>query len=220
MQGEVVELELQKRLAVAFPTDEIVAVAKGKPGADVLQRVFTPGGQLSGTIIWESKKTKNWNASWITKLKADQRREKAELAVLVSSALPKDFPSRFGQVSGVWVTDLDLVPGLAAALRANLIDVARIRLSTEGKPDKMEILYQYLMSTEFRQRVEAIVEAFAIMRDDLERERQATHKQWAKRETQLRLVIENLAGAVGDIQAIAPAFPKIRRLELPAPDSD
>jgi hypothetical protein len=218
LQGEVVELELESRLRSAFPGDEIVPVPQGKHGADVLQRVASPTGKSCGTIIWESKRTKNWSAGWIPKLKSDQRREKAEIAVLVSSALPKELGCQFGQVSGVWVTDYSLVPALATALRANLIDVARVKMSAEGKSDKMEILYRYVMSTEFRQRVEAIVEAFTAMREDLDKERQSAERQWAKRETQLRLVIENLAGAIGDIQAIAPAFPKIRRLELPAPE--
>jgi len=214
LQGEVIELELQNQLASSFPDDEIRPVPAGKPGADVLQRVMSPSGQYCGTIIWESKKTKNWNAGWITKLKSDQRREKAEIAVLVSSCLPRDLTSRFGQVSGVWVAEFSVAPALAVALRANLIDVARVRLSADGKAGKMEVLYQYLMSTEFRQRVEAIVETFATMREDLEKERQTIQRQWAKRETQMRLVVENLAGAIGDIQAIVPSFPKIRRLEL------
>jgi len=214
LQGEVIELELQNQLASSFPDDEIRPVPAGKPGADVLQRVMSPSGQYCGTIIWESKKTKNWNAGWITKLKSDQRREKAEIAVLVSSCLPRDLTSRFGQVSGVWVAEFSVAPALAVALRANLIDVARVRLCADGKAGKMEVLYQYLMSTEFRQRVEAIVETFATMREDLEKERQTIQRQWAKRETQMRLVVENLAGAIGDIQAIVPSFPKIRRLEL------
>ena len=138
------------------------------------------------------------------------------MAVLVSSVLPKDIRGGFGQYSGVWITDFPLVPGLAAALRANLIEVARIRGTAQGRPEKMELLYQYLMSTEFRQRVEAIVEAFQTMKEDLDKEKQATQKGWAKREKNLELVLQGVSGMVGDIQAIAPAFPKIRRLELPA----
>ena len=219
-QGEVVELQLERLLASAFPADEIVSVPTGRSGADILQRVMSPSGKMSGTIIWESKKAKNWSPSWVTKLKADQRREKAEIAVLVSSVLPKDIPARFGQISGIWVTDLDLAQPLAMALRINLIEVSRLKASSEGKTEKMELLYQYLMSVEFRQRVEAILEAFATMMDDLEKERQSAQRQWAKRETQIRLAVDNLAGAIGNMQAIAPTFPKIRRLELPAPSSE
>jgi hypothetical protein len=105
----------------------------------------------------------------------------------------------------------------AAALRANLVDVARVRITVQGKTEKMEVLYEYLMSTEFRERVEAIVEGFVTIMDDLQKERQVTEKNWAKREKHLDLVLHNVSGMVGDIQAITPAFPRIRRPELPAP---
>ena len=214
-QGEVIELELEKMLSTSFPDDLIRPIEKGKLGADIIQTVESPSGENCGTIVWESKNTKNWNKSWITKLRADQRREKAEFAVLVSSALPKDFKSRFGQMSGVWVTDFSVAAGLATALRNTLIEVARVRMASKGKTETMEILYHYLMSIEFRQRVEAIVEAFRTMREELDREKQATERNWAKREKHLDLVIQNVSGMVGDIQAITPAFPKIKRLELP-----
>lgn len=216
-QGEVIELELERILATTFPDDEVEPIAKGKLGADILHRVLSASGQQCGSIVWESKNTKSWNQSWLTKLRSDQRRVKAEIAVLVSSALPKELQSRFGQISGVWVSDFSLVVGLATALRANLIELARVRATAQGKTEKMEVLYQYLMSTEFRQRVEAIVEAFVTMREDLDKEKQVTEKNWAKRQKHLELVLQNVSGMVGDIQAISPAFPKIRRLELPAP---
>ncbi len=216
-QGEVMELELEKLLSAAFPDDDIRAVAKGKLGADIIHRVISGSGQHCGTIVWESKNTKNWNQSWLAKLKADQRREKAEVAVIVSAVLPKDLNAHFGQISGIWVADFSVVLGLATALRANIVEVARVRMTADGKSEKMEAVYQYLLSTEFRQRVEAIVEAFISMRDDLHKEKQVAEKNWAKREMHLSLVLQNVAGMIGEIQAITPAFPRIKRLELPAP---
>ena len=216
-QGEVIERELERTLAHACPDDKICPIAKGTLGADIIHKIISPSGHHCGTIIWESKNTRNWNKSWLAKLRSDQRREKAEIAVLVSSALPKDMQSHLCQMSGVWVTDFSVAAGLAIALRTNLIELSRIRKTSQGKTEKMEVLYQYLMSTEFRQRVEAIVEGFTTMRDDLNKEKQATERNWAKREKHLDLVLQNVSGMVGDIQAISPAFPKIRRLELPAP---
>jgi hypothetical protein len=215
-QGEVIELELERTLVGTFPDDNICSIAKGKLGADIIHKIISSDGHHCGTIIWECKNTRNWNKSWLAKLKSDQRREKAEIAVLVSSALPNDMRSHLCQMSGVWVTDFAVATGLATALRANLIELSRIRMTSLGKTGKMEVLYQYLMSTEFRQRVEAIVEGFTTMRDDLNKERQVTERNWAKREKQLDIVLQNVSGMVGDIQAISPAFPKIKRLELPA----
>jgi hypothetical protein len=216
-QGEVAELELEKVLRRAFPEDEIRPVPKGKTGADVLQEVHSSNGVGCGCIIWESKNTRNWSKAWLVKLRTDQRRAKADVAVLVSAAMPNEV-SRFGQIDGVWVTESPLALGLAMALRANLIQVALLKQSSKGKNETMEMLYEYLSGVEFRHRVEAVVEAFRSLQDDLDKERQAMEKQWAKRGKQLQLVIQNISGMYGDMQAIAgQSLPRIRRLELPAP---
>jgi len=215
-QGEVVELALEDILGKAFHDDKIEPVAKGKKGADVLQRVYSAGGQYCGTIIWEAKNTRSWSKAWLGKLRSDQRRAKAELAVLVSIALPKDV-SHFAQVDGVWVTEFSLVLGLATALRTNLVQAALMKQSSKRKHEKMELLYEYLSSTGFKHRIEGIVEAFRSMQDDLDKERQTMEKQWAKRDMQIQVVVQNVAGMYGDMQGIVgQSLPKIRRLELPS----
>lgn len=216
-QGEVIELELERTLASVFPDDKIRPIAKGKLGADIIHKIISPNGAHCGTIVWETKNTKNWSKSWLTKLRADQRREKAEIAVLVSTVLPRGMPSHLGQISGVWVTDFTVAAGLAIALRANLIELSRFRTTSQASTEKMQLLYHYLMSIEFKQRVEAIVEGFSAMKDDLDKEKQVTERNWVKREKHLDLVLQNVSGMVGDMQAIAPAFPRIKRLELPEP---
>jgi hypothetical protein len=214
-QGEVIELELESALKNAFPEDEILPIEKGQAGADILQHVRTPNGQLCGTIIWETKNTKNWSKTWLSKLRSDQRRIKAELAVLVSMALPKDV-KHFALIEGVWVAEYGLALGVATALRTNLIQVALVKLTVKGKHETLELLYQYISSLEFKHRIEAMVESFQGMRDDLNKERQMMEKQWAKREKQIELVVQNVSGMYGDMHAIAgQALPKIRRLELP-----
>jgi hypothetical protein len=214
-QGEVIELELESALKNAFPEDEIMPIEKGQAGADILQHVRTPNGQLCGTIIWETKNTKNWSKTWLSKLRGDQRKIKAELAVLVSMALPKEV-KHFAQVEGIWVVEYELALGVAAALRTNLIQVTMVRLSVKGKHETLELLYEYLSSIEFKHRIEAMVESFQGMRDDLNKERQMMEKQWAKRDKQIELVVQNVSGMYGDMHAIVgQALPKIRRLELP-----
>lgn len=215
-QGEAIEEELEGILRANFPYDEIEPVAKGTKGADVVQRVNTSTGQPCGTIIWESKNTKTWNDGWIPKLKDDQRTSRAEIAVIASMVLPKGV-AHFANVDGVWVTDFSTVIGVASALRANLTQVAMTRVAAEGKSGKMEMLYGYLSGTEFKQRVEAIVESFVTMNDDLERERRAMETTWSKRDKQIKRVIQNVAGMYGDMQGIIGAsLPKIEYLELPA----
>ena len=216
LQGEVSELELEALLKLNFPTDLIEPVPKGEFGGDVLQRVVGPLGQACGSILWESKRTKNWSDGWLPKLREDQRAAKAELALLVTQALPKG-TEIFNLIDGVCVTEPRCAIPVAIMLRLSLIDLAKVRLAREGQQTKMELVYQYLTGPGFRHRVEAIVEKFSDMREDLEKERKAMTKLWAKRDMQIRGVIEATAGMYGDLQGIAGrSFQEIEGLALPA----
>jgi hypothetical protein len=216
LQGEVLELELEARLTSKFPIDNIVPVPKGEFGGDVLQCVVSPLGQVCGTILWESKRTKNWSDGWLSKLRDDQRTAKAEVAVLVSQALPKGVDS-FDCVNGVWVAHPRAAIPVAMYLRQMLIEVSLARQSSEGQKTKAEVVYQYLIGPRFRLRVEAIVEAFSSMQDDLAKEKKAIMKQWAKRETQIERVMEATVGMYGDLQGIAgKSLQEVEGLSLPA----
>ena len=218
MQGEVLELELEELLKREFPHDEIVAVPKGVHGVDIIQKVFDMSGQPCGQIAWESKKTKGWQENWVQKLKDNQRRIKADLAVIVSSILPAGVDG-FIFRDTIWICDVKYTLALATALRMNLLSIARERGMSEGKNEKMEILYSYLTGVEFRQRVEAIVEAFTAMQDGLKKERLAYEKIWSEREKQIHKVISNTVGMYGDISGLV-TLPQIKTLELESGDQD
>ena len=202
LQGEVQELELEALLGTRFPRDTIQPVPKGEFGGDILHRVIGPLGQQCGTILWESKRTKNWSDGWLPKLREDQRAAKAEIAVIVSQVLPKDVET-FGLVDQVWVAHPKLALPVAIALRQTLIEIACARQASEGQQTKMEMVYQYLTGPRFRHRIQAIVEAFSSMREDLDRERKAITKQWSKREEQIDRVMQATVGMYGDLQGIA-----------------
>lgn len=213
-QGEVLELELEEMLGQHFPLDDIKEVPKGIRGADVIQIVKDQAGRSAGSIIWESKNTKNWSDGWLNKLKNDQREVKAELAVIVSSVIPDDIKN-LGQQQGIWICSRESIIGLATALRLQLIQLFKVRKSAEGKSGKMEILYQYLTGTEFKQRVEAIVEAFTEMQSEMEKEKRWFAKKWASQEKSIRQVIDQTHGMHGDLQSIVGAsLPEIKSLEL------
>ncbi len=219
LQGEVLELELENLLGTRFPHDAVEPVPKGESGADVVQRVVAPGGQSCGAILWESKRTKGWNDAWLAKLRGDQRASGAEIAILVTQALPKGI-ERFGPVDGIWVTDWASAFPLAVALRQSLIELAAARSMREGEGTKMEMVYDYLTGPRFRHRVEAIVERFRDMSEDLARERKAMTRLWAKREMQIQGVVDTTMGMYGDLQGIAgKALGEIEGLELPMLDS-
>lgn len=220
LQGEVQELELEALLRAKFPRDTIEPVPKGEFGGDALQRVIGPLGQVCGTILWESKRTKNWSDGWLVKLRDDQRTAKADIAIIVSQTLPKDVES-FDLVDGIWVTNAKSVFSLAVALRHSLIELASARQALDGQQTKTEMVYQYLTGPRFRHRVEAIVEAFSSMQEDLDREKKAITKQWAKREEQIERVMQATVGMYGDLQAIAGrSLQEIEGLELKSLGSD
>jgi hypothetical protein len=217
-QGETLEVELENLLRATFRTDDIQPVPKGVRGADVIQHVRTALGNFCGTILWESKRTKHWSDGWIQKLKDDQREMKANVAVIVSAVLPKEI-KHIGNIDGVWVCDFAAAEGLALALRGGLVELARTRASLAGKGEKMELVYNYLASQDFRQRVEAIVESYAALTEDLENEKRAMERIWAKREQQLKRGVKNMAGLYGDLQGIiGSALPPVPKLELPPAD--
>lgn len=213
-QGEIAELDLEAFLRATFPQDDIAPVPKGVRGADLVQRVIGSGGRNCGTIIWEVKNTKAWSDGWLEKLRDDQRELGTDLAAILTTTMPRGV-RHFALVEGVWVTNSATLAGLATALRSQLIQVAMARAVAEGRGTKMDLLYDYLTGTEFRQRVEAVVEAFVSMKEDLDRERRATESNWAKREKQISRALLGLAGMYGDMQGIVGAsLPNVTQLEL------
>ncbi len=215
IQGEVLELEIEKMLKEDFPFDKIEPVSSGVKGADVIQIVNTQSGKLCGKILWETKRGRNWSDRWLKKLKDDLRDAKADIAVIVSEALPTGL-THFRLIEGVWVASITSAQSLALALRVVLTQAAREKKLQTGKKEKMELVYNYLIGQEFRNRVEAIVESFVAMKEDLDREKRAVSKIWDKREKQLERVVMNIGGMQGDIEGVAGmTLPKVERLELP-----
>ncbi len=215
LQGEALELILERELHTRFPTDGVHAIAKGVHGADVLQTVVATGGRTCGTITWETKNAQNWNQRWLEKVRKDMIAGKSEFGVLVSTSLP-DGVRHFEQIEGIWVCDLTALPGLATVLRQQVISLAYARLSAEGRDQKMNVLYQYLTGPEFRERVNAILQTFIQMQLALEREKRAISSHWNAREKQIDGVLNSVSGMYGDLQGIigANSLPTIPVLDL------
>ena len=215
LQGEVLEIALEQMLCSKFPLDVVEPVAKGEFGGDIIQRVVSRAGLPSGLILWETKRTSHWSNSWISKLRNDQRVANASIAILISQTLPKNVLS-FTQLEGIWVASPKYSEPLAIILRQMLIEIESTKKSQEGQHTKMELVYRYLTGSSFRHRIEAIVENFSSMQSDLEREKKATTRLWAKRGVQIQGVIESTVGMYGDLQGIVGrALQEIEGLEVP-----
>jgi len=202
LQGEVQELALEEMLKASFPFDMITEVGKGVRGADCIQIVRNNFGQECGKIIYESKRTNAFAADWIEKLKADMRSQGAEIAVIVTKAMPKDMDC-FGVKDGVWICSFGEVKALAGVLRDGVIRVFNAAKSNENKGDKMNLLYNYLTSNEFAEQWKAIREGFMSMKLSIQKERDAMERLWKAREKQLEKVLLNAAHVRGSIEGIA-----------------
>ncbi len=213
-QGEVQELAIEEYLSAKFPLDTIEEIKKGQRGADCMQIVNTPELPNCGKIYYESKRTKEFQKSWIEKFKADMREKGADVGVLITTVLPKEL-ERMGFYDGIWVCTYDEFKGSVALIRNSLVQVSLAKLSQEGKNDKMSLLYNYLTGNEFAMQVEAIVEGFSAMQSDLDREKRAMAKLWKQREKQLEKVLDNTIGMYGSIKGIAGnAIANVQALEL------
>lgn len=221
-QGEVLELEIEQKLKEAFIYDSIDPVAKGVKGADVVQTVRTGQGMECGSIVWEMKRTKSWGGDWVAKLKGDQRAVHAEIAVIISLALPPGVQN-VGLIDGVWVCNYETALGLAHILRSNLLDVARVKQSVTNQSDKAAVLYEYLTSTAFSHRVQAIIDSYQSLSEDLVTEQRWFEKKWARQERMIKSIMSNTSGMYGELQGIMGkelAEPEEMKLLAPIPEDD
>ncbi len=214
LQGEVQELGIEEWLAAQFPLDTIEEIKKGARGGDCIQIVNTRTRQNCGKIYYESKRTKDFQPSWIEKFKADMRDKDADIGVIVTEAMPSDF-DRMGNKDGVWVCSYEEFKGLCTVLRESIVQLSMTISSQENRGDKMHMLYDYLTSNTFRMQVEAIVEGFTQMKSDMESEKRSMQRIWKQREKQIEKVLLNTTDMYGSIKGIAGnAIQSVKALEL------
>jgi hypothetical protein len=218
MQGEILELAIEEWLTSEFPLDTIEEIKKGARGGDCIQMVNTRDAANCGRIYYESKRTKEFQSNWIEKFKNDMREKGVDIGVIVTEAMPAGM-ERMGQINGIWICKFEDFKSLAAILRESLIRVSLALVSQENKGDKMTMLYDFLTSSEFRMRIEAIVEGFTQMKAGLETEKRAMLKIWKEREKQIEKVVVNTIEMYGSVKGIAGnAIQSVAALELPTDD--
>jgi hypothetical protein len=214
IQGEVMEIAIEKFLAESFPLDTIEEIKKGARGADSLQIVNSRIKQNCGSIYYESKRTKDFQNGWLEKFKTDMREKGANFGVLITDAFPKGI-KRLSLIEGVWVCSMEEFKGLCFVLRESVLILNEYSVSQENKGDKIQMLYDFLTGTEFRSHIEAIVEGFTQMQNDLNSEKRAMESIWKKRQKQIDKVILNTTHMFSSVKGIAgDSIGSIRLLEL------
>jgi len=213
LKGEVQEIEIENMLRQSYPTDEIIEIKKGQRGADILQNVRNNLGMNCGKIYYESKRTQAFQNAWLQKLKDDNLAIKADILVLVTEALPTDV-EKYTNRDGIWICTFNEVKGLSCVLRHAILKIFDVTCTQENKGSKMELLYNYLTSQEFKGQFEAILEGFKSLHDSYADEKLKMQKIWKEREKQLEKILSNAVGFYGSLKGIAgTSIPDIEMLE-------
>lgn len=214
-QGEILELDIENTLRTFFPQDVIEAVGKGIRGADIRQIVKSPMGNTCGVILWESKRTKSWTDEWLAKLKDDLREEKADIPIIISTALPKEAENGFGIKENVWVVGFGLLIPVATVLRKNLLDITRQKAVSANRGTKADQLFEFITGNEFKQQIEAMIEVYQEMNEQIFNEKKAFEKIWKNREGQLKRLITGTVNIYAGAQGLVGAsMPQIKGLDL------
>ena len=214
LQGEVQELDLENTLRRLYPYDEIGEVKKGENGADIRQIVKTDKGTICGKILWESKRTKSFSESWVSKLKDDMRRDTAHIGVIITQSMPSGVSDHITQIQGIWIAAPEVITPLSALLRKNLIDVARERHVAAHKQTTAESIYDYVTSSVFTQNVERMLRVYLDMKATIAKEAASAERSFKARNMQVDILISGISGIYGDMQGIAgSSLPNLPLLE-------
>lgn len=212
LQGEVQEIALEELLQALFVIDTIEEVAKGVKGADIIHTVCDNSGKSCGKILYESKRTKKFNNNWIEKLKNDAIQSKADICVIVTETMPSNI-EKIGFKDGVWICNYFDIKGLVLVLRESLISINAAYDAQSNKGEKMQMLYDYLTSNEFKLQLSAILEGHSHLQDSYIKEKRAMERIWKDREKQLERILLNTNQFIGSIQGIAgSSMPEIEHI--------
>lgn len=202
LSGEVKEIELRDFLKLTFPIDEVKDVPSGITGADVFHIVKNNLGQHSGVILYERKQTQTFGKDWISKLKEDGRRVKADICVIVTRTMPKE-NSETHFNDGVWVCTFDDIKIITTLLRDGLIKQYSALVSQSGKGTKAEMLYDYLRSNDFQNHIVGILDAFKKMDKALSKDKEDSLKKFAERDAHIFQAKQSIISFWGRVDGIA-----------------
>ena len=201
LQGEIMELDLEEQLKSAFMFDEFMPIPKGIEGADIWQKVRNRHGQEAGSILWEIKRTKAWSKNWLPKLREDSRKVNATICIIVSDMLPPNV-EYYDRQDGVWICSYSHTVVLAKVLRESLLQVAIAKSAASHKDEKLQAIYDYIVSEAFKHKIEAHFESVKTLKEDLDSEKRLMERVWKKREIQIQRLDKSMSQMFGEIQGI------------------
>ncbi len=201
LQGEAAELLIEEYIQNEYISDEIKEVPKGVNGADCLHIVRDSFGNICGSVLYESKRTKEFNKEWLDKLKLDSIAAKSDIAVLITKTMPKDKEKTHFK-EGILICTFAEFKGVLAVLRESVINAYKLRNALQNKDEKNHILYEYLNSKEFNTQITFILKTYQSMKEELEAEKRALQNIWKKRERAIENLSFNSTAIVSSLNAI------------------
>ncbi len=203
LQGEILELDIERDLRQAFPFDTIEEVKKGERGSDIRQVVNERRYQNCGLILWECKNAKTYQSNWCSKLNDELAAEKAQIGVIVFCPTDGGGDDYKQLKENIWLVKPRYAIMLATLLREVLVKVFVANRNAQGKDIKVEMIYNYLAGGEFSNRINYILESYDEMKTQLELEKKQAQKRWAAQEKIIQKITNSLYGMSGDLQGIA-----------------
>jgi hypothetical protein len=176
IEGLDFEHELASQLKQKFPEDEIKPT--GKKG-DIIWTVQAESKKV-GKIIYECKKTKEFQSKFIEQIRRDKTRVIADYGVIVTWATKEDR-------QGFWVEgDIIVVHpygvlDIATFLRETLVQMYTLKLSRSEFETKGKAILEFMQSEQFRSRIQDSItksrEAYEVLKKEVK-----THmNSWKKR---------------------------------------
>jgi len=211
LQGEVLELDLEQRLKATFPNDEFLPVPKGVEGGDIWQKIKYKD-KVVGSILWETKRTKAWSNSWITKLKDDSAKISASEAIIVSVVMP-DGMTNFDRKNGVWITTFEHAIGICRYIRFLITSMSSVKSSASQTEEEWGRIRDYMLSDSFKHRMQAHFDGIQALRTGFDAEKRATMLRWKKQEAQIEKLDTNTINFYGELKAIVSDLPEIKGVD-------
>jgi len=213
LQGEVLELDLEEKLKTAFPNDEFVPIPKGVEGADIWQKIKFQG-QVVGSIIWETKRTKEWRPIWLPKLKDDAAKVNASEAIIVSQVLPEG-SSSFDRKDGIWITTYEHAVSIARMVSFLIKSVAKVKSGTTQTDEEWTKIRDYMLSDSFKHRMQAHFDGVKSLRDMLETEKRTSQLRWVRQQKQIDKLDTNTVNFYAELKDIVHNLPELEEIETP-----
>ena len=199
LEGEVLELAVENQLRNLHPRDNIKEVKRGNYGADIEQSVLTNTGSVAGKILWECKKHKKWQNSWLNTIRKNALEFNADTMVIVTTTMPKGMET-FGKIDDVFICKYSEVPVVSQLLNHAVLKAHRDNQRGEHMMSIHERVSEYISGPEFAMVMRVVIKAYEDFEDDLRKEEQYMKTRWKARRGYLSEVIDSITSLAGKLE--------------------